>query len=54
MQYVPVTSEADGVPGVVSALIPGDAVKLLRENIDNLSLAFVAPLDAYNCEIAFH
>src|SRR4029077_7160894 len=54
MQYVPAISEADGVSGVMSALITGDAVKFLRENIDNLSLAFVAPLDAYNCEIAFH
>src|SRR5437870_1249079 len=42
------------MPGVVAALIPGHAVKAPRKDIDNLTLAFVAPLDAYNCEILFH
>ena len=54
MQYVPAISEADGMSCVVSALITRDAVKFARENVDNLTFALVAPLDAYNCEIAFH
>src|SRR6266571_4744041 len=42
------------MPGVVAALIPRHAVIALRKDIDHLTLAFVAPLDAYNCEILFH
>src|SRR5438093_8496889 len=42
------------MPGVVAALVPRHAVIALRKDIDNLTLAFVAPLDAYNCEILFH
>src|SRR5258706_11721799 len=42
------------MPGVVAALIPRHAVIALRNDIDNLTLAFVAPLDTYNCEIFFH
>jgi hypothetical protein len=40
--------------GIVSALITGNAVEFFRENIDNFTLAFVAPLNTYNCDIAFH
>src|SRR6266699_2541385 len=42
------------MPGVVAALIPRHTVIALRKDIDNLTLAFVAPLDAYNCEILCH
>src|SRR5438876_9362893 len=42
------------MPGVVAALVPRHAVIALRKDIDNLTLAFVAPLDAYNCDVPFH
>ena len=54
MQNVPLVSDADGVSGVVSALITCDAVEFFRENVDDLALSLIAPLDAYNCEIVVH
>ena len=36
----------DGVPGVVAALEPDDHVRLLRQEVGDLSFAFVAPLRA--------
>ncbi len=33
----------DGVPGVVAALEPDDEIRLLRQEVGDLSLAFVAP-----------
>ena len=54
MEDVPLVSDVDGVPRVVSALITCDAVEFLRENVDDLALSLIAPLDAYNCEIVFH
>ena len=41
----------DRVAGIVSALIPRDDVELRREQIDDFSFAFVAPLGAEHCEI---
>ena len=54
MQNMAPIADADGVPGIVAALIPRDAVEVLGQDVDNLALAFVAPLDAYDCEILFH
>ena len=34
----------DGVPGVVATLVADDKIRLLREEIRDLALAFVAPL----------
>src|SRR6185295_13818285 len=42
------------VAGIVSALIPRDTVVALRKDINDFTLSFVAPLDAYNCEVLFH
>ena len=47
-------AETYRVSGIVSALVSGDAVEFFRKNIDNLAFTFVAPLDAYDCDIAFH
>jgi len=47
-------ADADGVTGVMAALIPCDAVEALGKDVDNLPLPFVAPLSAYDCEILFH
>ena len=37
----------DGVTGVVAALRADDDVRLLRQNVDDLALALIAPLGAY-------
>ena len=37
-----------GVPGVVSALTANDEVRFFGQEIDNLALAFVAPVEAAN------
>jgi hypothetical protein len=34
----------DGVPGVIAALTANDDISLCGKNVDNLTLAFVAPL----------
>jgi len=39
------------VPGVVSALEAGDEGKIRREQIDDFSFAFIAPLRAENREV---
>src|SRR5262249_18721186 len=44
-------AEANGVAGVVAALITCDHVEGLTEEIDNFSLAFVAPLHTNDGEI---
>ena len=43
--------DVDGMPGVVSALIARDDVEVRREQVDDLALAFVAPLRAEHCKI---
>jgi hypothetical protein len=54
VQDVPPVPDAYGVTGVMAALISRDAVVSLRKDIYNLTLSFVAPLDAYDCEVLFH
>ena len=49
MNFVPF--DVDGVAGVVSALIARDDVEARRQQIDDLSFAFVAPLRAEHSEI---
>ena len=44
MNFVAV--DVDGVTGVVAALIARDDVEARRQQIDDLALAFVAPLRA--------
>ena len=39
-------AHADGVAGVVAAVVAGHDLDLLREQVDDLALAFVAPLGA--------
>src|SRR5437867_10572292 len=53
VQNVTAISKADGVTGVVSALVSRDAVEFLRQDIDDLTFSFVAPLHADDCEIHF-
>jgi hypothetical protein len=40
-----------GVPGVVAALIARHNRKVRRQQVDDLSLAFVAPLRAQDCDV---
>jgi histidinol dehydrogenase len=46
LEGVPLVVDDDGVPGVVSALVAHDVRVLLREQVDDLGLAFVTPLGA--------
>ena len=42
--------DEDGVAGVVTALRADDDIRLLRQNINDFALAFIAPLGAHeNC-----
>src|SRR5262245_1897485 len=41
----------DGMAGVVAALIASDDVEMGGEQIDDLTLAFVSPLRANDCEV---
>ena len=43
--------DVDGVAGVVSALIARDDVETRRQQIDDLALAFIAPLGAEHAQI---
>src|SRR2546425_8033057 len=54
MQHVAAISDADGMSGIVAALITRHAVEAFRKNIDDLTFSFVAPLNAYDCGILFH
>ena len=47
-QLVHLAPLLDGVPRIVATLCADDDLCLLRENVDDLALAFVAPLDAHN------
>ncbi len=40
-----------GMPRVVSALEPDHDIRLFRQKIDDLALAFVPPLGPYNHDI---
>src|SRR5947209_18693890 len=46
MQRVRLLADFDGVAGVVTALIARDHVEALGEEVNDLALAFVAPLRA--------
>ena len=39
------------VPGVVSALITADDIKILTEQVHHAALSFVTPSDSYDCTI---
>ena len=41
-------AELDGVAGVVAAVVAGDDVEAVGEQVDDLALALVAPLSAQN------
>jgi hypothetical protein len=47
-------AEANGMARVVTSLIPGDTIKIARQDIDDLALALIAPLKAYDCCVVFH
>ena len=44
-------ADIDGVAGVVAALVARDDVEPVREQVDDLALAFVAPLRAQHDHI---
>ena len=43
--------DVDGVAGVVAALIARDDREVRRQQVDDLALAFVAPLGAQHCDV---
>src|SRR5205823_5470823 len=47
VQDVFLLSDVDGVTGVVPALRAHDDIRIVREDIDDLAFAFIAPLGAY-------
>ena len=47
-------TDADGVPGVVSTLIARHAIEAFGQDVDNLPLALIAPLEPDNCDVLFH
>ena len=48
-------ADDDGVPGIVPAGVARDHIERAREHIDNLALAFIAPLGAkYDCCSCLH
>lgn len=46
-------SDSNRVSGIVAALIPGDDVEIVRDDVDDLSFTFVAPLGAHDCDVLF-
>jgi hypothetical protein len=44
-------ARVDGVPGVVSSLVSGDDGEVAGEEVDDLALAFIAPLGAEHCNV---
>jgi hypothetical protein len=48
MQNVAAIAHVNGVAGVVAALISSDAIEAFGEDVDDLTLSFVAPLNAYD------
>jgi hypothetical protein len=46
MQDEFLVTDDDGVAGVVSSLSANDEVRALGQEVDNLALAFIAPLEA--------
>src|SRR5262249_30826925 len=48
MQREAPAAELDGVAGVVGAVVPGDHVEAVPEQLHDLALAFVAPLSAHD------
>jgi hypothetical protein len=54
MEYVAAIADVNSVTGIMATLVPRDAVILGRKDIDDLSLSFVAPLNANDCEVLFH
>ena len=43
--------DVDRVPGVVAALVARDGREMRRQHVDDLALAFVAPLRAEHCDV---
>ena len=54
VQDVPAIPDADRMPGVVTALVSRYAVEILRQNINDLSFTFVAPLCADDGDVLLH
>jgi len=48
MEYKPKVLNPHGVTGVVATLIPRDYIEMWSENIDDFTLAFIAPLSSYD------
>ena len=46
MEDIFFTSNDDGVTGIVAALAADDDIGFIREEVDNFSFSFIAPLGA--------
>jgi hypothetical protein len=47
-------AESYGMTRVVSSLVTGDTIEFIREDVDDFSFSFIAPLQADNGEILLH
>jgi hypothetical protein len=47
-------SDINRVTGIMAALIAGDAVKVLGEDVDDLAFSLIAPLKADDGEVRLH
>jgi hypothetical protein len=54
MKHVTAITDADRMPGIMSALVAGYAGIPLRQDVDDFSFSFVAPLNSDDCEVPFH
>src|SRR5690606_16888159 len=54
VQNVTVLADLDGVAGVVATLVTRHHIEAFRQDVDNLALAFVTPLETNDGEISFH
>jgi hypothetical protein len=49
VKHVAILSKRDCVAGIVSALVTGNTVEFLREDVDDFAFAFISPLETYDC-----
>ncbi len=51
---MPAVADIHRMAGIMPALISRDAIEALGQDIDDLALSFVAPLNSYDREILCH
>ena len=43
--------DVDGVPGIRSTLVPDHRIDICRQNIDDLALTFISPVQSHNADM---